>query len=154
MPAPARTIEAVQGKQKLVWVKKPGGSTFIEIGCLTNYDYTNPGAEAEEIACRKKTAQSPGGDKKLFSLNIEGIEHVYTAENAALNISAAEIEAWVESEPTEIVTLMFGGSLAGDKQRTARGWFSNYQDKNPQKGNATYSVTFNPIEKYTITTLS
>jgi hypothetical protein len=154
MAAETRTIEAVSGKEKLVWVKKPSGSTFIEIGCLTNYDYTNPGAEAEELACRKKTAQAPSGDKKLFSLNIEGIEHVYDSTNAALNVSASEVEGWVDSEPTQIVTVMFGGSKAGDKQRTARGWFSNYQEKNPQKGFATYSVTFNPIEKYTTTTLS
>ncbi|CCH54485.1 hypothetical protein BN8_03660 [Fibrisoma limi BUZ 3] len=150
--AQARTQTAVFGKDELIWVTKPGGSTPVLMGCMTNFDEDVPGAEAEELACREGISQAPAGDVKPQSLQIELISRRFPTGQQAGQVTADEIKKWVKD--VAILTIQYGGKFVGDPIYTVSGWFSNYQAKNPQKGFRTASVKFNPSATETESTVT
>lgn len=152
MAAEARTQTAVQGKDELVWVVKPGGTDPTLLGCMTSFDEDLSGAQPDEIACRSGIENAPSGDVKPEVLSIEGITRRFASGQVAGNVTGDEIKRWVRA--VTILTLKYGGKYAGDPITTVTGWFSDYSGKNPQEGKKTWSVKFNPLAAGTEATVS
>ena len=150
--ADARTNITVYGKEKVISIKKPGGSTYILFGCLTNYDVDEAGMGIEEIACRSGTKKSPDGDSVLPILNVESLEQIYAVGDQPTNISASEIRTWMRAGT--ILDIKYGGVKVGDPVTTAKAYFNGYSEKNPQKGTVAVSFKANITEAVTETIIS
>ncbi|RIV20329.1 hypothetical protein DYU11_19960 [Fibrisoma montanum] len=145
-----RTDPVVLGKQQWFYVKK--GSDYVALGCMTNYDENEPGYQPQRLSCRSGTKVSPGGEKDLATLNIEGVAHVYASGQVASNVSAEEIRGWTQSGT--IVEAKWGGTLEGDPVHSGKGYFTGFSRRNPNDNNTTYSVTFNCTEEYATAALA
>lgn len=147
-----RNDPVVKGKENVFYVKKPGGNTFVMLGCMTNYTFDEPGYTLEKVACRAGVKQSTSGDKDLATLNIEGINHVYPTGQVASNVSEEEVRGWAQAGT--VLEAKWGGTLEGDPVHSGKGIFNQFSESNPNDANSTYSVTFNSTEEYTTAALA
>lgn len=122
--------------------KVDGSGNFVSYGCMTSGNFTNPGIELEEFACRAGTVKSPSSDSSLPTIALESLIRYAPTGNAATNITDFEIYDWVVSGASKKVKLVFGQNT-GDVVLTGPGYFNQQTLNGPNTGAATGGVTFN-----------
>ena len=137
----ARTVELVTGKEFSIAIKK--SAAFVILGCASNVDYSGQ-KEVLTANCQSGKKQIPSGDDPTYTVAVTGFYMVYLSANAAANISATEIEAFMQAS-TEI-DWKITGPHTGDPSRTGKGFITNFSFGAPVEGLATYNFTITPFE--------
>ncbi len=145
MPATARTVKELKGKEIVVSIQKPGGSDYILFGCMTSVDYDSAGAELDEVACRDGVKKTASSDIALPVLSLEHLVRIPATGDVATSISDDEVVEWVETAATVGVKYSKGIHV-GDVVKTGPAILNGYSGKGPQKGNATGAFKANFLE--------
>lgn len=136
-----------EGRQTAFLIKKPTTSTYVPMGCLTDYEFNEKGKTVAKVSCRDGSFSAPAGDKDLATVSLSGINRVFTAGDVATNVSKDEIQTYTKDGT--VLDIKCGGTLVDDILHTGKGFFTDFSDKNPNDANGTFSVTFNFTEEYT-----
>ena len=145
----ARTVELVTGKEFSLAIEKAGSPVIL--GCASNIDYSGQ-LEVLTANCQSGKKQIPSGDDPTYTLTVTGFYHVYLAANVAANISATEIEVYMQNK-TEI-EWTYKGPHVGDPIRSGTGFITQFQMGTPVDNLATYNFTITPFEMPVITAVA
>lgn len=136
-----RSVEMATGREFALSIEKAGSP--IIIGCASNVDYSGQ-LEVLTGNCQSGKKQIPSGDDPTYTVAVTGFYHIYKTANVATNISATEIEKYMQLK-TEIVWT-YKGPHVGDPIRSGTGFITQFGMGTPVEGLATYNFTITPFE--------
>lgn len=144
-----RTIELAAGKEFYLTVEKSGSP--VVVGCASNIDYSGQ-KEVLTANCQSGKLQIPSGDDPTYTITVNGFYMVYTSAHQAANVSATEIEGYMQA--SQEIEWSFRGPHVGDPIRSGTGFITNFQIGAPVEGFATYNFTITPFEMPVITAVT
>lgn len=144
-----RTREMATGREFSISIEKVGSPVIL--GCASNIDYQGQ-KEVLTGNCQSGKKKVPSGDDPDYTVNVNGFYHIYSGAAIATNVSATEIETYMQNN-TEIEWI-YKGPHVGDPIRSGTGYITNFQMGTPVDGLATYNFTITPFLMPTITAVA
>jgi hypothetical protein len=142
-----RAVELATGREFSLSIQKAGSPVIL--GCASNVDYSGQ-KEVLTANCQSGKKQIPAGDDPTYTLAVTGFYHIYSAATQAANISATEIELFMQT--STLISWVFKGPHVGDPVRTGTGYVTQFGFGTPVEGLVTYNFTITPFAMPVITT--
>lgn len=141
-----RNVELATGREFSLSIEKAGSPVIL--GCASNVDYSGQ-KEVLTANCQSGKKQIPSGDNPTYTLAVTGFYHIYKTANQAANISATEIETYMQLGTQ--INWVFKGPHVGDPIRTGTGFVTTFGFGTPVEGLVTYNFTITPFDMPVIT---
>ncbi len=141
-----RTVELVTGREFSISIEKTGSP--IIIGCASNINYSGQ-KEVLTANCQTGRKKLPSGDDPDYTITVDGFVHIYLTANVAANISAKEIETFMQGGTQ--INWSYKAPHVGDPIRSGTGYITAFSQSSPVEGLATYNFTITPFAMPTIT---
>ncbi|UFH52551.1 hypothetical protein [Spirosoma sp. KNUC1025] len=136
--AQARTQAAVTGKEVFLSMTKPGGSTYVPIGCMSKFDETLS-KELYDISCRGFTGKVASGKPAQSSITLDGVYFIYDSGTASAQVAYSELRSYINS-PNPI-PFKFGTPATGDINWARSYFIKDIKLTADNDGIATYSIS-------------
>lgn len=141
-----RAVELVTGKEFSIAIKKSGSPVII--GCASNINYSGQ-KEVLTANCQNGRKKIPSGDDPDYTITVDGFVHIYLSANEAANMSATEIEIFMQTGAE--IEWTYKAPHVGDPIRSGTGFITAFSQSTPVEGLATYNFTITPFAMPTIT---
>lgn len=146
-----RSVELATGKEFSIAISKGGPGSPVILGCASNIDYQGQ-KEVLTANCQSGKKKIPSGDDPDYTITVNGFYMIYTGANAATNVSATEIEEYLQSG--ESFDWIYKAPHVGDPTRSGEGFISSFGMGTPVEGLPTYNFVITPYEMPVIGTVA